>query len=206
MRDTAWNSWDILFALVLMIGVYYGAGLLFVGFEVINMFLVPYFHGMIVVLTGISWLNWRYPLSFKIQSDKHLLVKNVLPYVLFVLAIELLLTLTKTSNASVVGFLELDDREKIMTIIFSGFYIPFMEEWLYRGLIYRILRHKYNFGYAALLSALIFWTMHFDFSNISPLVAGVLFAWIYEKTKEIWACILTHMAWNISIYLYLLLK
>ncbi|MBC8425328.1 CPBP family intramembrane metalloprotease [bacterium] len=74
---------------------------------------------------------------------------------------------------------------------------PVAEELVFRGLVYRIGRRYWGYLPAALISALIFGLAHGEPWFLFGLVGlGLLLAHIYEKTRSLTACILTHAAHN----------
>lgn len=72
--------------------------------------------------------------------------------------------------------------------------IPVIEEILLRGIVLKGLLTKYQPLHAVLISALLFAAMHLNiwqFSN--AFVLGLLFGWIYIKTKSLLPCIVGHI-------------
>lgn len=97
----------------------------------------------------------------------------------------------------------------------TGFLAPLGEELIFRGLIFTGLR-KYNRFLAYAVSAFLFGFIHVMNSvlagNILEMVqmipyacSGLVFAYIYETTDNIWGSILTHMTNNIFAMLVILL-
>ena len=84
---------------------------------------------------------------------------------------------------------------------------PLMEEILFRGLIYRRLKHGMPTAVAMLLQALVFGVMHGNllwFCYAACL--GLLLGLVYENYQSLWACIALHAAFNASSYLMLLVQ
>lgn len=83
------------------------------------------------------------------------------------------------------------------------FLAPVFEELAFRGLLFAILRRKFRFFPAALISALIFGLAHgYGFVGlISVCWSGVLWAWIYEKTGSLAPGILAHAINNLLVCL-----
>lgn len=83
---------------------------------------------------------------------------------------------------------------QIVTLILLG---PFMEEVLFRGLIYNRLKIISEKTIAAYISAIIFGVYHMNLvQGLYTFVLGVLLVYVYEKYKTIWAPYLLHMAAN----------
>jgi membrane protease YdiL (CAAX protease family) len=80
---------------------------------------------------------------------------------------------------------------------------PLFEELVFRGLLFAILRRKFRFLPAALMSASIFGLAHGYglVGLISVCWSGVLWAWIYEKTGSLAPGILAHAINNLLVCL-----
>ena len=96
----------------------------------------------------------------------------------------------------------------------TGFLAPIGEELIFRGVIFTGLR-KYNRFLAYVVSAFLFGFIHvmnsvfagniFEMVQMIPYAfSGLVFAYIYESTDNIWASILTHMTNNIFALLVIL--
>lgn len=101
-----------------------------------------------------------------------------------------------------------------LMFIVTGFLAPIGEELIFRGVIFTGLR-KYNRVLAYVVSAFLFGFIHVMNSvfagNIGEMIqmipyvcSGIVFAYIYESTDNIWSSILTHMTNNIFAMLVLL--
>ncbi len=82
-------------------------------------------------------------------------------------------------------------------------FAPLFEELAFRGLLFAILRRKFRFLPAALISAGIFGLAHGygPVGLISVCWSGVLWAWIYEKTGSLAPGILAHALNNLLVCL-----
>jgi len=91
----------------------------------------------------------------------------------------------------------------MVTLLEYVLFAPLFEELAFRGLLFAILRRKFRFFPAALISALIFGLAHGY--GIVGLIAvcwsGVLWAWIYEKTGSLAPGILAHAINNLLVCL-----
>lgn len=91
----------------------------------------------------------------------------------------------------------------IISIVFFG---PFLEEVVFRRVIFASLNQTTNFIVAALVSAIIFGLIHRDFSHILTYVfTGLVFAYLYNKTQRLLTTILAHMLLN-AFVLYIQLN
>lgn len=75
--------------------------------------------------------------------------------------------------------------------------VPIVEELLFRGLVYKRLRGYTKVNVAIVVSALFFGVYHMNVvQGLYAFLIGVLFAYIYEKYKSIWAPIIFHISAN----------
>lgn len=81
-------------------------------------------------------------------------------------------------------------------------FVGFAEEILVRGYIMSSLRQMRNVPAAVIISAVIFALLHSSNSGIGILpyinlaLVGILFAYIYLKSGNLWMCIGFHITWN----------
>ena len=91
----------------------------------------------------------------------------------------------------------------VISLVEYVIFAPVFEELAFRGLLFAILRRKFRFLPAALISASIFAIAHgYGFVGfISVLWSGVLWAWMYEKTGSLLPGILAHAINNLLVCL-----
>ena len=83
-------------------------------------------------------------------------------------------------------------------ILCVGIIIPILEEYIFRGLIFKRIRRYASAIYAIILSAVFFGLYHGNLVQIIyGTLCGLLLAWLYEKYGSIKAPILAHMLMNI---------
>ncbi len=76
---------------------------------------------------------------------------------------------------------------------------PVVEEWFFRGVIYRLFRQAFGMAPAVVLSALAFASVHG--SLLSPqLAGGLLFAVAYEASRCLWVPVLLHAGANAAVW------
>ncbi len=74
---------------------------------------------------------------------------------------------------------------------------PLAEELLFRGLLFRRMRTYCSYLPAAIVTSLIFAVFHGNIlQGIYGFAVGILFTWVYEELKTIWAPICCHAAAN----------
>lgn len=84
-------------------------------------------------------------------------------------------------------------------ILYSGILIPIVEELLFRGGIFRVLRKWLAFPWAMIISAVIFGAYHGNLVQfVYAGICGLLLAYLYEKYDTVIVPILSHMVMNIA--------
>jgi len=95
------------------------------------------------------------------------------------------------------------------TLIFYftiGVLAPICEESLFRGFLYSALRRRLSVLPSMLISALVFAGAHLDAGGFLPLfVLGVVFAFVFEKTKSTLPSMVAHGLWNSGTFTLVLL-
>ncbi|WP_101844994.1 CPBP family intramembrane glutamic endopeptidase [Halobacillus sp. Marseille-P3879] len=88
-------------------------------------------------------------------------------------------------------------RESPLFILLPVVFAPITEEIIFRKVIFGQVYKRTNFLLAVLLSSVIFGAFHFDFLHMLVYFSmGVVFAFLYVKTKSIITPIIAHMAMN----------
>lgn len=93
-------------------------------------------------------------------------------------------------------------------VIVIGFLPGFIEETIYRGIVYQAFR-KYSIMAGIVISALSFGLMHMNFNQIMYAVyLGAVFALLVEATGSLASSMILHMIFNgfNTVYLYVLPK
>ena len=87
-------------------------------------------------------------------------------------------------------------------ILYSGILIPIIEEMVFRGGIYRLMRRRVPFLWSALISAMLFGIYHGNLVQfIYAGICGFMLAYLYEKYRYIAVPIVAHMLMNIVVCL-----
>ncbi|MGP4073730.1 CPBP family intramembrane glutamic endopeptidase [Piscibacillus sp. B03] len=93
-------------------------------------------------------------------------------------------------------------NENIWFIILPILFAPLLEEIIFRKIIFGQLYKKMNFFLAAVISSSLFSVLHMDFTfTLTYIAMGLVFAYLYVKTKRILVPILVHMAMNTTVVL-----
>lgn len=90
----------------------------------------------------------------------------------------------------------------LSTVLFA----PIFEEILHRGIILEKLSRKYNRFISILISALIFAFSHLNFvQGVNTFFLGILFSFIYIKSRSLLITILIHLINNLYFYLFMVI-
>jgi hypothetical protein len=84
-----------------------------------------------------------------------------------------------------------------MILLAIGIVVPFYEEFLFRGLIFKEIQKSSRLWVALVLQGLLFGIFHlnwFQFSYTFP--AGIILGMMFLRYQSIWAPILIHISWN----------
>lgn len=74
---------------------------------------------------------------------------------------------------------------------------PLFEELLFRGVMLQGLLRRYRPWVAIGQSALLFGILHFNpAQSVNALLLGLVFGWLYYRTRSLWLCIALHMLFN----------
>lgn len=85
----------------------------------------------------------------------------------------------------------------MVQILCLGIITPIMEEYIFRGLIFKRLRNRFSVRRAIVSSALFFGIYHGNLVQmIYGTLSGILLAYLYEKYGSLKAPILAHMLMN----------
>lgn len=75
--------------------------------------------------------------------------------------------------------------------------VPFAEEVLFRGFLFKYIRQEKSFIFSAILSSVLFSLMHFSLDSLPfTLLLGLSTAFAYEKGKSLFYPFLIHMGVN----------
>ena len=90
-------------------------------------------------------------------------------------------------------------------VLLGGLVVPLGEELLFRGVGFGSMR-RYGPVVATIVSSLVFAVAHgFNVVFLAVLVLAVLNAVLYERTRSIWPCFVTHASFNLCSFVILLL-
>ncbi len=135
----------------------------------------------------------------------YLLSIVVLLLILFAssVAINLILTALKvTSSGSRVPEIVEIFRQNIPLLFFTSLTAGVTEELLFRGYLQTRFKKLFNNSFVAIfLSSLLFGLLHYRYGTIAnvlvPFIIGLVFAFYYQKYRNIKVLIICHMLWDL---------
>jgi len=77
---------------------------------------------------------------------------------------------------------------------------PIVEEFIFRGLLYRMLRERWGVWLSVAVSAAFFSLVHHGMLLSPQLIGGIIFALAYEWSRSLWVSIGLHMGANAAVY------
>jgi len=84
---------------------------------------------------------------------------------------------------------------------------PLAEETFFRGFLFQGVRKRLKFAWAAIISAAVFSVAHLSPSGLVPIfILGLMLAWLFNKTKSIWPCIIVHCAYNSIALIFMIIS
>lgn len=89
----------------------------------------------------------------------------------------------------------------LLEIVVASIFAPLFEEIIFRGFLFSALRNRMAPWIAALLSSLLFASLHnYSYIGLVDILAfGMIMCWIYQKTGTLWPGILFHAIMNFQI-------
>ncbi|WP_394941174.1 CPBP family intramembrane glutamic endopeptidase [Psychromicrobium sp. YIM B11713] len=91
----------------------------------------------------------------------------------------------------------------VLSLLVSLLVAPVVEETLFRGILYPILRKKVGVVVAAMFSSLLFAAMHGNaVQAVAVIPLGLLLALVAERTHRIWPCAVLHLAYNFAAMMF----
>lgn len=85
--------------------------------------------------------------------------------------------------------------------IFGSILIPFIEELIFKGLIFKYIRQSREFVFSALISSLMFAMIHLDIQfMIFQFLFSIVTVFVFEKTDSIFYPFLIHVGVNVIFF------
>lgn len=175
------------------------------GFEILVLCILP----MVMIVTVWMFAVKKYKASW--QQLGFVRAQGtwdfVLPWVVFLASLtfgglysatmnslDIKILVPEPAPASVFG----EGSIKIIKILLIGGMGPFAEELFFRGFLLAALIGSWGTFRAVIVSSTIFAACHGVLAVAVPIfVTGMLFAWLYLKTRSIWPPFMAHAAQNV---------
>lgn len=87
---------------------------------------------------------------------------------------------------------------RALNVVVIGLWGPFAEEVFFRGFLLAAFVARLGAAWAVVASAAVFAIAHLEIGSLIPIfVVGLLFGWLYLRTRSLWPPIMAHMLQNI---------
>ncbi len=97
-------------------------------------------------------------------------------------------------------------NELLLMLLVGSVLAPLVEEVYFRGMVYPVLRQYLGMTWGMIVSGILFGMMHWDLWRTVPLaLGGIILAYIYERSRTIYAPWIAHGVWNgvMAVIVYL---
>lgn len=89
--------------------------------------------------------------------------------------------------------------DALMMILALAVLAPLVEEILFRGFLYRVLRSRYSSLPSIIITSILFSAAHFSLATIVPIfIMGILMAWARERSGSIIPSLILHALNNLA--------
>jgi membrane protease YdiL (CAAX protease family) len=230
-----WNALDglisIIFLIVVLVGIYFGSAKLlnvlnekqFINLNISNISNLSFsiFYGIqALLMLGVVWffaIYWRgstmRDLGFRyysiLKTIWYTFISLILIFLMsfiYILALKLLFGI-EAPPSKVDELISNRNISSNILIIITTIIAPFCEEIYFRGFLYSAFKKNFGVTVALFLSSFLFALAHLEiYSFISLMIVGWLLAYIFEKTKSIFAVIFLHAGYNLILISILLGK
>ena len=144
-------------------------------------------------LVGIFQMGW-----LKIVSDSLIRLLRTWPALLVISLISSQVLSGYPKQESVQKLTETQSLKEIFNIaIYALVVAPVLEEFLFRGILFRAMKRPCGVGPALVISSILFGLVHRNVLSFVPLTfLGIILALSYERTGDLRTCILIHAFFN----------
>ena len=103
------------------------------------------------------------------------------------------------SDIDITSFFGLSTVGILVTVLIAGVFGPFVEEVVFRGVVFGGLADIMPAWAAIVASALLFAVLHFNaYLTVPAFLVGVALALIYRRQGSLWPAVMLHAAYNIT--------
>ncbi|MCI2088434.1 MAG: CPBP family intramembrane metalloprotease [Prevotella sp.] len=156
----------------------------------------------VVNLVILKYIWWKYKLHLSVNKFIPNMDLMVIVYVILITMSYFLIDsyigdIIILPDLNVTDFSILD--RNTFGVISTCFLSPLVEEFIFRGSVERyLLKWRKNPWWAIVISAFLFGLIHLNpAQSFSAFFAGLLFGWIYYRSKSLWPSIIIHSLNNI---------
>ena len=157
----------------------------------------------VALITVNLYLENQYPIGFlkkaAIKTISRPALQHGLVAGLFLAAFCLLKFFINETPIDGSQFIKLHENHGVVFLLFGGIITPYIEEYFFRGNVYRLLKQEYGFQIAALISTSLFVFLHGII--LVPLLLSIVTIYLYEKTESVVMCFVAHSMYNITWFL-----
>ena len=87
---------------------------------------------------------------------------------------------------------------RLLTAVALAGWVPLVEELFFRGFLFQGLASRYGVLMGATVSSAVFAVSHLMVGAMLPIfVTGLLFAWVYARSRSLWLPMAAHSAQNL---------
>ena len=156
----------------------------------------------VVNLVILKYIWWKYRLHLSVNKFIPNMDSPVIAYVILI-AMSYFLIDSYIGDIIILPDLNVKDfyilNRNLLGVISTCFLAPLVEEFIFRGSVERyLLKWRKNPWWAIVISAFLFGLIHLNpAQSFSAFFAGLLFGWIYYRSKSLWPSIIIHSLNNI---------
>lgn len=86
----------------------------------------------------------------------------------------------------------------VLLIFLSIIISPLLEEFLFRAIVYRMIRNRVNIFWGYFISTALFTIGHDIFHLPYIIISSTILTILYERSRSIVTCFIAHAIWNVS--------
>mgnify|MGYP003978816143 FL=1 len=144
-------------------------------------------------LVGIFRMGW-----LQVMNDALIRLLRAWPALLAISFISSQVLSDYPKQESVQKLAETQSLKEVFNIACYALVVaPVLEEFLFRGILFRAMKRPFGVGPSLVISGILFGLVHQNVLSFVPLTfLGIILALSYERTGDLRTCILIHAAFN----------
>lgn len=89
----------------------------------------------------------------------------------------------------------------VLMYVSTSLCAPIVEEFIFRGIIFKCFRVRFSFWISACVSAILFAALHMDaYAAVGTFLMGIVFALLYETSGNLILNVMVHCAYNSFVF------